>query len=90
MRTRPFRRLSRLVAALSVAVVSVTSVATPANAVPGDSNGYVWGNETNHANFVPTDIVHTGTTFVMTGGWDPNITGVVGGVRLSTDGITWT
>jgi hypothetical protein len=73
---------------LMAAVVAVPNHQTAE--ATGNSNGFAWGNEVSHSNFVPTDVAATGTGFAISGGWDPDVQNAVGGVRLSTDGITWT
>jgi len=87
-----FKRLRRSLFAglIGVSTVAVTQLpSSPLGAVVQDSNGYLWGNEVSHATFVPSDIVFTGTRFVMTGTIDPNVQGAAGGIRYSSDGITW-
>lgn len=85
------RYLARLGVVFSfiASFVLVVAVAT-GNDVARATSALTWTGTSTVSNLVGTDVEFGNGKFVLVGGQDPNKTGEVGGVRVSSNGTTWT
>ena len=95
-RERPFSTKNKgkvgsfaAIASLVASFVLVVSVVT-GNEVAKATSVLTWSSTTTISNHVGSDLEYGNGKFVLLGGQDPNKRGEVGGVRISSNGTTWT
>lgn len=83
---KKFRRVLTVFALVAGIAVAADSHVPPASA----TSNLTWGTPTTISSLVINDIAFGNGRYIVVGGQDPNKTGEVGGVRISTNGTTWT
>jgi hypothetical protein len=78
----------------AVAAILSSTVVVASFASGGDiahaTSALTWSSATTISNHVATDLEFGNGKYVLVGGQDPNKSGEVGGVRISSNGTTWT
>lgn len=73
-----------------ISSVVVTVALTTGSEIAKATSSLTWSAATSISNHVGSDIEFGNGKFLLLGGQDANRSGEVGGVRISTDGTTWT